>query len=281
MRAWFQMVGLSLLVGCGTTYQLPELTEERIASAEAVISREETATAGMPQIDADEAASNFFEVIYRVEPVAEKFCREQKAEEPSFNCDVQVVVDDRIDVEPNAFQYFDDAGEPTIMFNVPFIAKARNQDELAFVFGHEMGHLIGDHIEKREQQQMAGAVIAGLFIGLSQAAANYGNPYRSTTYDQANMRNAMVAGGEIGSHAYSQTYELEADLVGSYIAERAGYDPELGARIFARREDAENVDGSLSFWGTHPKSAERIATVAAAVDRIAEQRRSGLIPSPN
>ena len=44
----------------------------------------------------------------------------------------------------------------------------------------------------------------------------------------------MDLGASLGGRAYSQSYELEADTLGAYIAARAGYDPERGARIFAR-----------------------------------------------
>ena len=36
-----------------------------------------------------------------------------------------------------------------------------NDHEVAFVLAHEYGHLIGRHIEKSQQQALAGALIVG------------------------------------------------------------------------------------------------------------------------
>lgn len=78
----------------------------------------------------------------------------------------------------------------------------------------------------------------------------------------------MGLGARLGNKAYSQTFELESDVVGTHIAHAAGYDPLLGARFFARPEAARSGSGRLSFWGTHPPDVRRIATVLATMERI-------------
>ncbi len=262
------------LSACGTKYDMPQLSQQDLASAQQILA-EEGSKDDLHEIvsrDPEIMLANFFEVVERVEPVAEQFCVEQMVAEEGFDCDVTVVIDDDIEALPNAYQFFDDAGRPMVMFNLPFIAQARNQDELAFVFGHEVGHLIGDHIDKQQQQEIAGAVLMTTLAVVVQGA--------SGTYDPGLIDAAMDTGGAIGRMSFSQTYELEADMIGAYIAERAGYDPALGVRIFARRESAENEDGTLSFWGTHPPSPERVGTVLVTLNSIERQRGLGATPAP-
>ncbi|MBL4559110.1 MAG: M48 family metalloprotease [Rhodobacteraceae bacterium] len=161
--------------------------------------------------------------------------------------------------QPNAYQTYED-GRPVIAFNKAFINDIRNEDEVAFVIGHEMGHHMAAHIDKRQGQAVAGALIVGALAGIA------GNAIDPDMSDQAMRRTigaGMAVGALGGSRAYSQTYELEADTIGVYIALAAGYDPERGARIFARGAAARNPDGSLNFLATHPPSARRLAQVSA------------------
>ncbi|RYI24909.1 MAG: peptidase M48, partial [Acetobacteraceae bacterium] len=92
------------------------------------------------------AAENFVQVVNRVEPVAESYCRSFGV---AANCDFRIVLDDRPRQPPNAFQTVDRLGRPVLGFTVALIADARNQDEIAFVLGHEAAHHISGHIAKR------------------------------------------------------------------------------------------------------------------------------------
>lgn len=74
------------------------------------------------------------------------------------------------------------------------------------------------------------------------------------------------------TRAFSQTYELESDMIGTRIAAAAGYDPIIGAKYFARDEAARSKSGQLSFWGTHPANEERIEVVIATMDQIKDQQ---------
>lgn len=274
------IVSLLLLGACGTTYALPELDDAKLSAAEAQIQQERARASSILPLEAEAIVAMFNTVMADVEPVAEQFCREEQPEQPPIFCDFEVVVDDTVGVAPNAFQTHLDSGQPVLIFNVPFLASLRNADELAFVAGHEAGHHISEHLHKRRQQQMAGAIAMGVLTGLGQAASSYSNPYRYTGNDAIEMQNAMVAGIAFGQQAYSQTYELEADMLGAFIAERAGYDPERGALIFARREASEEKAGAMSLWSTHPSSPERVALVEVTMGDIEGQRSKGVLPRP-
>lgn len=247
-RVFALAVCLCALAGCASNGDPSKSRVERPRPAEGVLGAG-IAGAARPVLDSETALRNFREAVARVEPVAEALCREMKGAEPGFPCDVRIVVDRRVDVPPNAFQTFDEAGRPTILFNVPFIATARNQDEVAFVFGHEMGHLIGEHLAKLRDGPDPRARLAEVAVAGSGEAATSG------------QAPAGAAGGAHGRLTYRQSYELEADLIGAEIAERAGYDPELGILVIARHTALPDDAPARDARRTHPATAERIAAI--------------------
>lgn len=192
------------------------------------------------KVRAQRAARQFVEVVETVEPVAERECRRAL---PGGLCDFQIVIDDRTNQPPNAFQTIDRSGRPIIAFTLALIAEVRNADELAFVMSHEAAHHIAGHIRRREENASAGAVIFGGLAVLTGA-------------DSGGVEAAQRLGAAVGSRSYSKEFELEADALGTRIAQKAGYDPVRGAAFFTRIPDPGNV-----FLGTHPPNAARIETV--------------------
>ncbi|MFQ8433978.1 M48 family metalloprotease [Amaricoccus sp. W119] len=254
-----------LLSGCGTSYQMPAMAEVEIQRANSVIARENATPT--PGVSILQGVDRFERVAKRVEPHAEAMCQQ---ETPDRDCDLTI----RVDLDPrspaNAFQTVNSDG-PLIIITAPLLQGTRNDDEVAFVMGHEAGHHIASHLDKRQSQQIAGALILG--IAAAYAGAGDPNQYRASQ----NVELAMNAGAGLGGVAYSQTYELEADMLGAYIAESAGYDAEMGSLLFARREGG-NVAGAasaMSLWSTHPRSPERIATVRYAVADARAKKAAG------
>jgi predicted Zn-dependent protease len=179
-----------------------------------------------------------------VEPVAERECR---ARTSGVNCDFNIAVDDRPDQPANAYQTLDKQGRPVIFFTLGLIADARNADELAFVLGHEAAHHIAGHINRQQQNAVAGAVI---FAGLATLSGGSAEA----------VQNAQRLGAEVGARRYSKDFELEADALGTIITARAGYDPLRGAEFFTRIPDPGD-----KFLGTHPPNAARIEVVRRTV----------------
>ncbi len=185
------------------------------------------------------AARNFLSVVERVEPVAERECRQQTR---NVNCDFLILVDDRRQ-PPNAFQTVDDAGRPVIVFTLSLIRDARNVDELAFVMSHEAAHHIEGHLSRQQQNAQAGAAVFAELAALTGATGR-------------GMRTAQEIGALVGARTFSKEFELEADALGTVITSRAGYDPLVGAQFFNRIPDPGD-----QFLGTHPPNAERLRTV--------------------
>ena len=174
------------------------------------------------------AARQFVSVVETVEPVAERECRNAPTR---LNCDFQIVVDDRPDQPPNAFQTVDSMGRPIIAFNLGLIASVQNADEAA--------HHILDHLEKTRETATYGAVIMSGIAAISGA-------------DVEEVKSAEELGAVIGARSFSKEYELEADELGTIIAARAGYDPVKGSEFFTRIPDPGN-----KFLGSHPPNAAR------------------------
>ncbi|WP_298257493.1 M48 family metallopeptidase [uncultured Litoreibacter sp.] len=190
-----------------------------------------------PKLSSRAAVANFKAVVRQVEPVAERECRKRA---PDLNCDFKVVVDERTNQPPNAFQTLDKTGRPILGFTIALIADARNRDEIAFVMGHEAAHHIERHLAEQQQSAIGGAIIGGII------AASVG-------FD---VDTGQQLGGSVGARAYSKKNELEADALGTVIAKRAGFDPVRGAEFFNRIPDPGD-----RFLGSHPPNASRIETV--------------------
>ena len=142
-RCWFAICAVITLAACDVP---PSPAPGPSASAP-------PATA---QMTPDEAARAFISVVRTMEPVAERECRNRTQ---GINCDYLIVVDDRPNQPPNAFQTRDETGRPIIAFTIGLIAEARNRDEIAFVMGHEAAHHILGHLDRQQQNAAAGAVI--------------------------------------------------------------------------------------------------------------------------
>lgn len=118
----------------------------------------------------------------------------------------------------------------------------RYEDELAFVIGHEMAHVIRGHAADRLLEESAFRVVSGLM----RRAGPLGGLVKETGFRMLDS-------------AYSQEQEFEADELGSRLAEAAGHHPLAGVRLFERLQALEGEPSALGqYFASHPTSAERI-----------------------
>lgn len=195
----------------------------------------------------------FARVSRRVEPIAERSCRQiHKTVNPKF-CDFVIKVNNNPKQPANAYQSKGKDGRPVITFNINMIRSIQNDHEFAFILGHEAGHQIASHLSKTRQNQVAGAMLGGIL------AAALG----------ASVQSGADLGGLVGARGYSKGYELQADRIGTHIASRAGYNPVIGAKSFNRTK------GSNAFLSTHPPSQDRINTVNQTAAQIRAAKAKG------
>ncbi len=235
MRAILTSLALGLLAGC-TVVPAPQ---GRIETGSGAGSAPVQSAAAQP--------TDFGGVVRRVEPVAERLCRQRSARK---NCDFNILVDTRPGIPANAYQTLDRSGRPVIVFTRALLAEMRNADEVAFVLGHESAHHIEDHIPRSQQTAASGAVLAGIVV--AAAGGNSGA-----------VEQAQRLGGFAGSRTFSKAFELEADALGTAITEAAGFDALRGSQFFARIPDPGD-----RFLGSHPPNADRQRIVAQTVERI-------------
>ena len=149
-----------------------------------------------------------------------------------------------------------------------------NDDQIAGILGHEVGHVTGRHAAERISQQMAGqaAVIGGTLYGSSQyqkrckdmeaqyASGGYTNAERQAIqkcYNDAS-RNTQLTQAALGAGLmvgiilpYSRRHELEADTLGAKYMYTAGYDPRQAANLWDKMA-AANTNRGPSWLSTHP-----------------------------
>ena len=123
-----------------------------------------------------------------------------------------------------------------------------NDDQIATVMGHEVGHVIGRHAAERASQQIAAGVgLTAANIALAQSGVSYRNAISA-------ILGAGVTYGVI--LPYSRQHEFEADRLGVTYMNEANYRPGE-ALAFWETMSAKGGD-TVDFMSTHPSDAKRI-----------------------
>lgn len=200
----------------------------------------------LPAISPTEVPRRFAIAVRKMRPILVKTCENSNLD---LNCGFVIVINSDPKSPPNAFQTVNEAGQPILGFTMALLNDMHNPDEIAFVIGHEGAHHILGHLDQQRQSASGGATLFAVL------AAALGGSARS-------VEAATDIGAAVGGRNYSKKYELEADRLGAQMTARAGFDPVLGADYFMRIPDPGN-----KFFGTHPRNADRIAGVRAAVNR--------------
>ena len=108
--------------------------------------------------------ARFTRVVSRMEPIAEQQCRALVAS--NVNCDFAILLDDDPNKGSNAYQTLDRNGRPILAFTAQILTEFQNDDELAFVLGHEAAHHIEGHIAETQTTAVAGALAGGLLAAV-------------------------------------------------------------------------------------------------------------------
>lgn len=144
------------------------------------------------------------------------------------------------------------------------LALMNNEAELAFVLGHEAGHIAGRHSEKRAKVVKRdvllgtlGQTLLGAVLG-NGAAGQIGNKL-----GQAGIQRLVV--GNVMHH--SRTEEFEADDLGIAYMEKAGYDGTASSSILSSLAAQGKLEAKVTgqtrttpSWAmSHPDPAARVA----------------------
>ncbi len=166
-----------------------------------------------------------------------------------------------VDAEPNAFAL--PGGKVGV--NTGIFTVARNQDELAAVLGHEIGHVVSHHHDERITRQMNAQ------IGVSLLGALLGSGYGQL--------------GSEGAGVYllrnTREQEAEADVVGQRLMADAGFDPSKAVDLWQNMMAAGGAR-QPQWLSTHPDPENRIRALRNAAPALmpvyAAARQAGRVP---
>jgi len=149
---------------------------------------------------------------------------------------------------------------------------AKNQDQLAAVIGHEIGHVQAQHANARVSAAMA----TDIALQAASAAAGAAAPgYRQ-------LVGLLGVGAQYGVlMPYNRDQESEADFLGLELMARAGFDPRESVQLWRNMASA-NPAGPPEFLSTHPSSSTRIAQLEMDMVKVLplyeDARRRGRRP---
>ena len=135
------------------------------------------------------------------------------------------------------------------------------EGQLAGVLGHEIGHVIERHSNKRMAKDE-------MFQGLAAAGGIAGG-------DQQSARMAQAV-AQMVSMKYGREDELEADKWGVRLTAMAGFDPRAMIGLMEVLDKSSGGAGPPEMMSTHPKPANREAYIKAV---IAEEFPNGVPPN--
>ncbi len=161
-----------------------------------------------------------------------------------------------VDKNPNAFALpGGKVGVYTGIFDV-----ARNQDQLAAVVGHEIGHVIERHHDERVTRQMGASGVVQL-LGVI-AGAKYGDGGSQLATQAGSL---LAQGGFLLPGTREQ--ETEADVVGQRLMAQAGFDPRQAVDLW---QNMLGASGSRppEWLSTHPDPRSRIGELRKRAETL-------------
>ncbi|SAL16840.1 peptidase M48 Ste24p [Caballeronia sordidicola] len=118
-----------------------------------------------------------------------------------------------------------------------------NDNELGMMIGHEIAHALREHARDRLGRQQAAQLTTGTIPPL---------------FGFADITSAPLGIGEqLLAMRYTPADETEADVIGSEIASRAGYDPRAAVTLWKKIDSATRRTPNGFIW-MHPFGSDRV-----------------------
>ncbi len=124
-----------------------------------------------------------------------------------------------------------------------------NQDQLAAIIGHEVGHVLARHSNERMSQKTAVSQGVALVAAVSNPTSTLGQLAVSS----------LGIGAQYGIILpFSRTHESEADIMGLDFMAKAGFDPRQSINLWQKMDQANKGQQPAEFMSTHPSHSTRI-----------------------
>ncbi len=150
-----------------------------------------------------------------------------------------------------------------------------DEAELAFVVGHETGHIAANHAQQRKAASRNNSILGvlGVLLG-SVVGGGFGNLIAQSAQYSSKLRTL----------SFSRNQEYQADVLGIRYLSQAGYDPNAGSTMLRQltlnsalesRIQGDANRSTPEWASTHPLSQNRV-TQAAQVARQTGRAGQGL-----
>jgi predicted Zn-dependent protease len=187
--------------------------------------------------------SNDRKMVEKIQRIGKRIA--SVADRPDFQWEFNLIEDDKM---VNAFCL--PGGK--VAFYSGILPYCKDEEGIAAVMGHEIGHAIARHGAER--------MTTGLLAELGQAGLNAAIANQSSTVIEG-LNVAYGAAANVGVILpFSRLEESEADRIGLILMAKAGYDPRASIQFWQRMAKGSKQK-PLEFLSTHPSDETRIRKI--------------------
>ncbi len=177
-----------------------------------------------------------------VDQVGQKLVSNSIARQTSYKYDFHLLRD------PQTINAFALPGGQ-IFITYALFSRLENEDQLAGVLGHEIGHVVGRHSAERLAKQ-----------GLTQGILN------GVGFDPSTAQGAAAIANVINMK-YGREDELESDDLGVRFMVDSGYEPIAMIGVMKILKDASGPNRTPERMSTHPDPENRIEKIKEAIEK--------------